>query len=429
MAVIELNITLDAISILVLIALLTTFFSEKKRREKSSLTFFLLISFAILLSLSDLFCWFFEGKEEYSFLVWLSNFGTFVFSYLVSVIFTHYLAGFLNPSREVIRLTLLGLDVSCALMILALIVTAPFELFFAIKDGCYVRGPLTALTHLYDATIIIINTIVITKTKQVEKRYKPVLLSYSFAPLAALILQSYFYQLSALTFTSVMLSILLIFLNIHINRGRLLLQKENEVHQAHTSLMLSQIQPHFMFNSLSIISSLCTKDAEEARIAVEDFAAYLRGNLDTLAVNTPVPFSQELKHVQHYLSLEKRRFPDIIIKYDIKTEDFRIPTLALQPLCENAIRHGLCKMEHGGELVIMSYEDPTFFNVVIKDNGVGFDFDKKAAGSPLHVGLDSIRLRIEKLSGGKLLVESIPGTGTKITIKIPKSSPALQQLQ
>ena len=194
---------------------------------------------------------------------------------------------------------------------------------------------------------------------------------------------------------------------------------EAELKESRISIMLSQIQPHFIYNTLGTIERLCLKDPEKAFDLVRNFSLYLRGNFSELDSVTPIRFTEELKHVEHYVNIEKVRFPDMNIVYDVETPDFVLPALSVQPLVENAIKHGLMRLETGGTVVIRAYETPTHFCVEVKDNGVGFDTtvhrDEKK-----HIGLRNIQGRLKAMVNGELLVESELNVGTKAVIMIPK---------
>ena len=194
---------------------------------------------------------------------------------------------------------------------------------------------------------------------------------------------------------------------------------EAELKDSRISIMLSQIQPHFIYNTLGTIERMCLKDPKKAFDLVRNFSLYLRGNFSELDSVTPIRFAEELKHVEHYINIEQVRFPDITIKYDVETTDFLIPALTVQPLVENAIKHGLMRLESGGTVVIRSYETPEHFCVEVKDDGVGYDtclpIDEKK-----HVGLRNIRGRLQAMVNGELVIKSHPGIGTNAVIMIPK---------
>ena len=183
--------------------------------------------------------------------------------------------------------------------------------------------------------------------------------------------------------------------------------------------MLSQIQPHFMYNTLSSIEQLCKDQPEVASELVHNFALYLRGNFSELDNTVPITLMKEMEHVQHYVNIEQIRFPDIEIRFELNSEDFLLPALSVQPLVENAIKHGLMGLKHGGTVTVTSYETDKDFCVSVEDNGVGFD-TIILQEERRHIGIRNIRGRIEAMYGGTLQVESAPGKGTKAVITIPK---------
>ena len=194
---------------------------------------------------------------------------------------------------------------------------------------------------------------------------------------------------------------------------------EAELKERRVAIMLSQIQPHFIYNTLGTIERMCLKDPEKAFDLVRNFSLYLRGNFSELDSVTPIRFAEELKHVEHYVNIEKVRFPDMNIEYDVETTDFVLPALSVQPLVENAIKHGLMRLESGGTVVIRSYETPTHFCVEVKDDGVGFDTSLPIEEKK-HVGLRNIRGRLNAMVNGELILESKVNVGTKAVIMIPK---------
>ena len=209
---------------------------------------------------------------------------------------------------------------------------------------------------------------------------------------------------------------------LELQRSRLEAEKnsvEAKLKESRISLMLSQIQPHFIYNTLGTIERMCLKDPEKAFDLVRNFSLYLRGNFSELDSVTPIRFEEELKHIQYYVNIEKVRFPDMNIEYDVETKDFVLPALSVQPLVENAIKHGLMRLETGGTVVIHSYETPDYFCVEVKDDGVGFDTSLPVEEKK-HVGLRNIRGRLKAMVNGELILDSKPGVGTRAVIMIPK---------
>jgi len=209
-------------------------------------------------------------------------------------------------------------------------------------------------------------------------------------------------------------------------------------HAARVQIMVSQINPHFVCNVLATIQAMCDTDVDKAKEALGLFSAYMRDNTDAVARTEPVPFAMELQHVKRYVSLEQMRFGDkLAVMYDIDTTDFRLPALTVQPIIENAIKHGIGKKENGGFVRLSARERQGVVRIEIADNGVGMDertlygltgsilqtaesVNRPEGDGRSHVGLTNVRERLRLMSHGTLAVSSQPGRGTTVIISIPK---------
>ena len=191
--------------------------------------------------------------------------------------------------------------------------------------------------------------------------------------------------------------------------------------ESRVSTMMSQIRPHFIYNTLGSIEQLCNIDPLKAGELVHNFAKYLRGNFGELDNPKPILMSQEMEHVHHYISIEKVRFPDMTFAFEMNSDDFHIPALTIQPIVENAIKHGLMKLQKGGTIRVVSYETDTHYCVMVEDDGVGFDTDV-LLDERKHVGIRNIRGRLKAMVNGTLEIESRDGVGTKVLITIPKEA-------
>ena len=189
--------------------------------------------------------------------------------------------------------------------------------------------------------------------------------------------------------------------------------------ESRVSTMMSQIRPHFIYNTLGSIEQLCAIDPPKAGELVHNFAKYLRGNFRELDNPKPILMSQEMEHVRHYVSIESVRFPDMTFSFEMNSNDFHIPALTIQPIVENAIKHGLMKLPKGGTIHVETYETDTHYCVCVKDDGVGFDTDV-LLDERTHVGIRNIRGRLQAMVNGSLEIESTVGVGTKVLITIPK---------
>ena len=196
---------------------------------------------------------------------------------------------------------------------------------------------------------------------------------------------------------------------------------EKELGDMNMTLMLSQIQPHFMYNALNTIKYLTKKDPKSAESAIVKFSSYLRANMDSLTQKEPIPFKKEMEHVDNYISIEKLRFGDRLnIEYDISYDAFSIPPLTIQPIAENAIKHGINQRVDGGTLKISSYEEENSIIISIADDGVGFDVNQVKNDGRSHVGMTNIKSRLKEMLNAEIIVESVINEGTTVTIKIPK---------
>ena len=184
-------------------------------------------------------------------------------------------------------------------------------------------------------------------------------------------------------------------------------------------IMISQIQPHFLYNTLATIQALCMIDPQQASEITEKFGTYLRQNIDSLSQETMIPIEKELEHTKIYTDIEKLRFPTIDINFDIQDSDFMIPSLSIQPLVENAIKHGVRIRKHG-EVNIETRSDDDFHIIKVSDNGKGFDVEQVLQMDQSHIGLRNVKERIEKMCNGNFIIESVPDEGTSITIYIPR---------
>lgn len=189
--------------------------------------------------------------------------------------------------------------------------------------------------------------------------------------------------------------------------------------ESRVSTMMSQIRPHFIYNTLGSIEQLCNIDPPSAGELVHNFAKYLRGNFRELDNPKPILMSQEMEHVHHYVNIENVRFPDMTFSFEMNSGDFYIPALTVQPIVENAIKHGLMKLQNGGTIRVQSYETDTHYCVSVVDDGAGFD-TSVLLDERNHLGIRNIRGRLKAMVNGTLEIESEEGIGTTVIIKIPK---------
>ena len=303
----------------------------------------------------------------------------------------------------------------------AIYLTAFFSgVTFQIQNGVFSRGPLGWTCHIVSLALIsfhLVQTLVKFRTS-----HKPEALIPAFTAIlivAGTVIDTWFFvrnSTSALTIAVVSGS-LFYYIWLHLQFVR-----EHEaalLAQQRIKIMMSQIQPHFLYNTLSTIQALCRTDPEKAFDTLETFGTYLRQNIDTLDQPDCIPFATELQHTKVYTEIEALRFPNIRIIFDIKDGDFTLPALTVQPMVENAIRHGV-RIRSKGTVVVQSYADKSDHVVVIRDNGKGFNPNQDFDADETHIGIQNVRERLERLCGGTLTINSRPDEGTTVTLRIPR---------
>ena len=186
-----------------------------------------------------------------------------------------------------------------------------------------------------------------------------------------------------------------------------------------TALMLSQIQPHFIYNTLATIQVLCEIDPAQAAKTIESFSKYLRMNTDALSKKEPVPVVEEVRHAMAYADIEMIRFDNVKVLFAIKDKDFRLPVLTVEPILENAIKYGV-RARAKGLVTVSTYCDNKNHYLVIKDNGIGFDINKIDTSGREHVGINNVKTRIETMVNGTFIIESAINSGTTVTVIVPK---------
>lgn len=292
--------------------------------------------------------------------------------------------------------------------------------FFTAENGEYLRNKTMIISQGYELTMFVIVFFITMFNKRLVVREKIAFACYCILPLLAIILQNVF-KGYAIAYASIIVAIEILFFFVNISKNLQIAEEQEKNKDAQIRIMVSQIQPHFVYNALSSISTLITIDPEKAQKTLDDFTEYLRGNLSSLTETHLISFEDELKHIKTYVELEKVRFDDRLnIIYDIRATDFNIPCLSIQPIVENAIKHGVLQKIEGGTVIIKTYSDRRYCYVVVEDNGVGFDVTQLDFDSNKNIGLKNIKYRIEKMGNGEMTIFSKIDSGTKVTVRFLK---------
>lgn len=195
------------------------------------------------------------------------------------------------------------------------------------------------------------------------------------------------------------------------------IQAEAQLADVRIRLLLSQIRPHFVYNTLTSIYYLCDEDPQRAKTVIGDFADYLQINFESLDKKETVALEEELRHTRAYLAIEQMRFgEDLQVIYDVAATESRLPALTIQPMVENAVKHGIGSTRQPETIRISTRRKEDGVEIIIQDDGQGFDPDQLEEEG---VGMKNVRARLETMCGGTVDVESAPGEGTRVKIYLP----------
>ncbi len=424
------------LSIIILFFLVIT---ERKKSLQDKLFIRLLVSNAVV-QLADAASWVFNGRPDVlgGSIVYIANFLGYCFGYILMTAFGDYAISFLSALDDrmvsrYIRIIRYGAVVAIALTILS-----QFNgMYYIIDDAnVYRRQSLFWLSQLFGILGAGVSAYMVFRCrKNLAKNERLLLTSFVTVVPLALVGQIFTYGITFL-YIATTFSGICIYIFIQSEQGKAYAQKELELEKSRTAIMLSQIQPHFIYNTLGTISYLCDHDSQTAKKATMAFSDFLRNNIDTIGNVELIPFETELTHVKNYLWIEKLRFGDRLrIEYDLKVSDFLIPSLTLQPIVENAVRYGVTKKKGGGTVRIKTDMTDEDYIIVVSDDGVGFSSVPTTStgryvgvlgngavkvDGRTHIGIANVKNRVLLQAGGVVEVFSEENIGTKVTIKIPK---------
>ncbi len=409
------------ISILGVVQVLQSRFLKKHSRRYFLWIFCLLIAYAV----SDLVSWLTHGTPGEGWIL-ASKAGLFLESVISCALiplvssFLLYAAGEGNGFRNRIQQIILAFF---AIYLILLIYTQfSTTIYYYDELNIYHRGPWYPVLLVPPTLMSLLSLgLLFSRRDRLFRPQKVAFASCFLIPGVSMIIQMLFYGVSIIVLGASIAAFILLTRMMR-DQTELYYRQQAENSKLKTEVLLSQIQPHFLFNTLGTISHLCT-DAPEAKEAILLFSRYLRGNIEVLSNEMLIPFDKETELVGIYLELEKMRFGDSLkVSWDLACTDFMIPSLTLQPLVENAVRYGVRGNADGcGTVQILSREYPDHYEISVIDDGPGFS--SSAGQEPdarSHIGIDNVKERLKTICNGRLEISSAPGRGTRITMILPR---------
>ncbi|MDY3909251.1 MAG: histidine kinase [Eubacterium sp.] len=399
--------------------------SGAKSEPKSSHTLAELLMCNALILSGDALAWFFRGNPTTLgyYMVRISNFCVFLLNYVLLWVTVCYLENILSEKGVKFDKRLAFAARAVSVIGMSGIIISQFNhMYYYFDAGNYYHRsalyPMTQVLGIAGAFIVAIG--IFQHKKSLSKLEYLALLSYFVLPVVGMVLLIFIYGVSYLNL-ALSVSGLIMFVVHMVERSKRMTRQEIMLVQSKTGLLLGQIRPHFICNCMGVIRGLCVEDTEKAIETIDHFSVYLRESFSFMEREQCILFSQEMDLVENYLYMEQQRFPGRIrIVKEFEAENFELPSLTVQPIVENAVRHGIRAKRETGTVTIATKLTDDSYIITVSDNGVGFDPSQKKNDGKDHVGISNVARRLEYMAGGQMKIESTIGQGTKVSIIIPK---------
>ena len=302
---------------------------------------------------------------------------------------------------------------------IVMLTISPFSkvFYYFTPDGKYWRGSWypVLLVPMIVAMLLTIAGMMRYKERLSHKAFLSFLIT--LLPITCVLVVYMFIEIYPLIDICVVISALSMYSLILSDQVEQDLKRQREIANQRTSIMVLQMRPHFIYNTMTSIYCLCGQNPQLARQVIMDFTTYLRKNFNAIASAEPIPFTSELEHTRAYLNVEQAQYEDsLFVDYDTPHIRFRVPPLTLQPIVENAIKHGRDPYAGPFRISIRTRKTDSSSEIVVADNGRGFAPNDD---SEQHTALKNIKQRLEIMCGGNLTITPNDGGGTVVTVMIP----------
>lgn len=314
---------------------------------------------------------------------------------------------------------LLRAVLACWAVFFVLLAIAQFttDFYYFTPDGQICYGPWFALSILPLVAILVLNLIGVIRRrdKLSDKRFYAFVAF--FAPLAVAMLVHAYVGFYAVVSVALTISALSMFAIVVLDQIDQYMHLQQEAANQRARIAMLQMRPHFIHNAMTSIYHLCDQDPKVAQQVTMDFNTYLRKNFKAIVSDDPIPFSEELEHTRAYLAVEQAQFASkLVIEYDTPHTHFHMPPLTLQPLAENAVKHGMSPQTVPLRVAIRTRKTESGSEVIVEDNGAGFD---PAVADDPHTTLANIRQRLAVMCNGTMEITPREGGGTVVKMTIP----------
>ena len=381
------------------------------KRRGFSLAFFSLLT---VYTASETACWFSDSVLLSRILLFLSS----LFSSMLIPAISLYLLRCAGKKWQNSWLSYTVIFLWIAYFALLIFTQFTTVIYYYSPDNVYHRGPWYPLLLSPLILLMVTNLIELYRSRSaLTPRLRIAFLVYFLMPLICMVIQTCFYGLWTIALGT-SLSVLFMFVMNLIDYAERFYRQYAENARQQANILVLQMRPHFIYNTLTSIYYLCKKDANKAQQVILDFNHYLKKNFTAIVSEDSVPFTEELEHTQAYLAVEKARYEDkLFVEFDTPVTMFRLPPLTLQPIVENAVKYGVSPGLDPLYLSITTQESKEGITVLVEDSGPGYTAPKD---DEPHIALANIRQRLKNICGGTLEIALREAGGTRITVFLPK---------
>lgn len=376
--------------------------------------FFSLIFFLCCFSLSEMLFYGVPGMDRMSV---IANFWMSLFSVIPLPMITLFLLRCSGESWQkslLFRMVLVQFAIFIFLLIIAQFTSA---IYYVTPDNIFHFGSWYPLIIVPTIVIELLNLAGLVRRRDMltKKQFAAILIS--LLPLTVALTVHLFVASFPFIMTGIAISAISMYGIVLSDEIERQLRQQREIARQSAGIMALQMRPHFIHNTLMSIYYLCLQDPAEAQRVTLDFNNYLEKNLNVLASDETIPFSEELEHTVAYLNVEQALYDEnLFVEYDTPHTGFRVPPLTLQPIVENSVKHGLDPDSEPLFISIQTRETGSGSEIIVSDNGPGFE---PADDDKPHIALANIRERLKMLCRGEMTIMQREGGGTVVRLIIP----------
>ena len=382
------------------------------RRKGYFIGFYILVSLFLITCIGDCFSY---GKPEYILIEKIITYFEYFIPSLIFVLMTSHLLYQCGKTPNKNAFFLTALILWMIYFVVLHIAQFTDSMYYLTPENKFVRGPLHFLLMIPVLGIMTLNIAALFHYRNcISKRSFTHFLFYLGPIEIALILHPFFDTMIFVIVATISCSATLYAVTLS-EQIKQYMQQQKEILDQRSKITVLQMRPHFIYNTMTSIYYLCEQDPKKAQQITLDFTNYMRKIFNAVVSEKPIPFTEELEHTRMYVNVSVAQIGErMSVDYDTPHTAFFLPPLTLQPLVENAVKHGLNPDSQALCVSVKTRKTEAGSEITVKDNGVGFDPDSIEPNSTLA----NIRERLNKHVGGTLKIESSPN-GTTVTVFVP----------